>query len=564
MSASSIRLALIADTTCDVLAGYLKNLSSSYPVEVTVSPYGQAMQILLNRDHDFWKTQFDFALIVTQPDLISESFNQHKTLSLVHQDNLQQEVKIFSEAVLSVRERIPYVFLTSWLLPLWKYGSYSTDFKMNSIQHSLLTMNYSLMRELEKSEGIYILNSQTLVGSGAQSTFSPKLWYTTKQIYPNIFFKNIANETLSIISNYKGNTRKLIILDLDDTLWGGVVGDLGWNQLRLGGHDPVGEAFVDFQIGLKKLKNSGIILAISSKNDESVALNAIKSHPEMVLQITDFAAWKINWNDKAQNIHLLLQELNLGPQSAVFIDNSPVERSRVQLEFPEMLVPDWPTDETDYLKALTSLSCFDKPTISFEDHHRTEMMAQEAKRRDLKNSTSSIDGWLSSLGIKCYVEPLNTGNLNRVVQLLNKTNQMNLKTRRLSPHELTTWCSTKNNKIYAVRVQDKFGDYGLTGIIGVSKTEQQLLIEDYILSCRVMGRKVEETMLSVVYELSKRMGCKEIVAQYLKTEKNQPCYRFFKSSGFEEKNNNGLFTWDTKNQYPAPNQIEIDWNESNG
>ena len=229
------------------------------------------------------------------------------------------------------------------------------------------------------------------------------------------------------------------MLDLDNVLWGGVVGEVGWTGINLGGHDHVGEAFADFQRALKALAARGVQLALVSRNDEATALEAIDRHPEMQLRREDFAGWRINWEDKAQNIAGLLAELNLGDESAVFIDDSAIERERVRTAIPEVLVPEWPDDPARFREALGSLRCFDSPFLTEEDRRRTAMSAAERSRRcRVSTAVASVEDWLQSLDISVTVEMLSDGNLDRAVQLFNKTNQMNLATRRLSKPELAS------------------------------------------------------------------------------------------------------------------------------
>lgn len=559
MSSLPKRIAVISDSNADVLVNYLQNLPSAPKLEVKSSPFGQAMQILMDSEHVFWKEKYDYAIVLTQPACITETLNKVELKHEFNQQILKREVGAFAQSLIKLRERVTAVFVPNWVIPSWKYNPTVGDFKKGGPQYIISMMNFFLVEEIDPVEGCYILSTNRLVENSTGSAFNPKLWFVAKQIFSNSTFKNMAIELKSAILGIEGQSRKIIILDLDDTLWGGTVGDDGASNLRLGGHDPVGEAFVEFQRGLKRLKETGVLLAISSKNEESIALEVIQTHPEMILKLNDFASWQINWDDKARNVEKILKDLNLGAQSAVFIDNSPIERERVQKEFPEILVPQWPKDETHYPQALSELKCFDKPVLTAEDLSRTAMMIQEKERNLLKSNVGSGEDWLGTLGIKCAVEELNTSNLNRVVQLFNKTNQMNLTTRRLSAEELMAWASQKDNKVFAIRVADKFGDYGLTGIVGVSKIGTDTLIQDYILSCRVMGRKVEEAMLNIVYEVSKEYGSRKIIAKYQRTDKNAPCYRFFQGSGFFENPNDATFSWDIAAQYPSPKQIELNW-----
>ena len=231
-----------------------------------------------------------------------------------------------------------------------------------------------------------------------------------------------------------------------------------------------------------------------SKNDEAVALEAIASHPEMVIRTEHLAGWRINWQDKAQNIAELVAELNLGLQSTVFIDDNPTERGRVREALPEVLVPEWPTDPTRFADALRQLDCFDRAAITSEDRERNQMYVQERARRGSLDVASSPEDWLASLDVRVRIDPLSAANLKRVVQLLNKTNQLNLRTRRCTEMELTQWLEGgKNRNLVSLTIADRFGDIGLTGIVSWEQIGSTLEIVDYVLSCRAMGRQVEQS-----------------------------------------------------------------------
>ncbi len=347
------------------------------------------------------------------------------------------------------------------------------------------------------------------------------------------------------------------MLDLDGTLWKGVVGDVGWENLVLGGHDPEGEALVDFQRQLKALTRQGILLGVVSKNEEAVALHAINNHPEMVLRQNDLAGWRINWNDKAENIAELTAELNLGLQSVVFIDDNPVERDRIRHALPEVLVPEWPNDILLYPSSLAGMRCFDAPSLSAEDRQRSSFYSAEHNRRRDRAQMRSVDDWLKTLETVVTVEPLTAENLPRAAQLLNKTNQMNLTTRRMSDAELIQWSAIPGRWCWAIRVEDKFGTAGLTGLLSVESSDDELTIVDFVLSCRVMGRKVEETMLNVAVEHARGEDLKTIVATYLASPKNKPCLDFFRRSGFSEDQPSNTFTWSVSRDYPAPENIKV-------
>jgi FkbH-like protein len=345
-------------------------------------------------------------------------------------------------------------------------------------------------------------------------------------------------------------------VDLDETLWGGVVGEGGWQRLTLGGHDPAGEALVDFQRELKALTRQGVVLAIVSKNQEEVALEALEKHPEMVLGTGDFAAWRINWQEKARNIMEIAAELNVGLEAAVFIDDNPAERAWVREALPEVLVPDWPADKRFYREALLGLDCFDKPTVTEEDRRRSSMYVQERQRTELKKRVATIDEWLHTLETKVHVETLQESDLSRAVQLLNKTNQMNLATRRMTELELISWAGEAARQVWTFRVSDRFGEAGLVGVASAEKSGRGALLRDFVLSCRVMGRKVEETMLHVAVTWVRRQGLEELRAVYLPTERNTPCRDFLLRSGLRPAGENE-FVWDAKAEYPLPPAIGL-------
>ena len=336
------------------------------------------------------------------------------------------------------------------------------------------------------------------------------------------------------------------------------MGETGWEGIRLGGHDHVGEAFRDFQYELKAMSNRGIQLAIVSKNDEQVALDAIDKHPEMVLRRDDFAGWRINWNDKAENIVSLAGELGLGLASAVFIDDNPAERERTRGAFPDVLVPEWPSDPAMYVSSLRALDCFDSVAISKEDRGRTAMYKAERERRETKAIVTSLDDWLLSLETKLLVSCVSKFNIARVAQLFNKTNQLNLSTRRLSEKEILDWIKMDSRSMLAVSVSDRFGDMGLVGIVGVEANDSKGQLVDFILSCRVMGRKVEETLIHLAMDALKHLGAVSMEAHYLATPRNRPTLDVFRASGLKEISEN-CFEGDCIQGFTKPATITVEF-----
>jgi FkbH-like protein len=545
---------LISDFTIDELAEELRAVGTHPPAAAQVAPFGQVSQMLLgSADPEFQ----GFAVVWVRPETVAPSFAR----LLAHEDVTEAELLAEADAFCVLLERgaaqYKLLFVPSLSLPAWRRGLGMTDLRQGGVTRGLLTLNARLADNLAKLSNAFLLNSERWLQSVGHQPETSKAWYLGKLAVPRAVMTEAAADIRAALAGTAGMARKLLVLDLDDTLWGGIVGDVGWEGLKLGGLDGEGEAFVDFQRGIKALKRRGVVLALASKNEESVALEAIARHPEMVLRADDFVAWKINWNDKARNILDLTKELNLGLQSVVFIDDNPVERARVREALPEVLVPEWPAEKFLYPAALHQLRCFDAPALSEEDLARTRMYQEERQREQLQQQVGSIDDWLQSLEIKVRAEPLHAGNLTRATQLLNKTNQLNLSTRRLTEAELLEWSRGAQRGFWALSVSDRFGDAGLTGLISVEIDGGQARVVDYVLSCRVMGRRVEHTMVHMAVEATKGRAS-TLVAKLLPTAKNKPCLTFWQSAGFAVEPDN-VFSWDLSGEYALPATIQLEW-----
>lgn len=558
------RALIISDFNVQNLAGCLNNPGYQPEIDIEVAPFGQVIQILSDFSHPCWQQPCDYLIVWTLPHRIT-GLNKFLDYTRPSVEVLLENVDRFCQLLREAATRVTALFVPLWVIPSYCRGLGMIDLKSEQgIAYTLMKANLKLVENLRGTSNIYVMNSQRWSEqAGARNAHNPKLWYMGKIGFGNEVFKEAANDIRAAICGISGQARKLIIVDLDDTLWGGIVGDVGRENLRLGGHDPVGESFVDFQLALKALKNRGILLAIVSKNEESIAMAAISQHPEMILKPDDFAAWRINWIDKATNIQDLVKELNLGLQSVVFIDDNPVERSRVREALPEVYVPEWPEDKLLYTKALFELTCFDVPGITEEDLARTELYAAERKREASLTEGARLEDWLCSLQTKVIVEKLNGSNLTRAAQLLNKTNQMNLTTRRMSENDVAEWARQPDHFMWTFRVSDKFGDAGLTALASIEVSGDTATVVDFILSCRVIGRKIEQTILHFIEKQAMQLGSRELQARFIPTEKNNVCHAFWlKESGFTADTTAILFSLLLQNPMPLPDGIELISNET--
>lgn len=554
MASQPVSITLISDFNADTLA---RTLAAAAPHLSTQSaPFGRPHEALATAA-SATRTEGDL-VIWTQPQGAIAAFRDALSFKPYDEEQVLAEVDAFAGLIAAAAGTSRTVMVANWTMPAAARRMGPLDNHPNiGLRYLLMRMNLRLADSLTALSNVYLLDTERWISAaGGDAAWSPKLWAAAKVPFAAKVFQAAAADIIATRAACAGHTRKVLILDLDDTLWGGVVGEAGWQEVALGGHSIRGEAFLAFQHRVKALTNRGVILAIASKNDEAVALEAISNHPDMVLRLDDFAGWRINWQDKASNIADLLEELKLGIDAAVFIDDNPAERSLVAEALPGILVPDWPADVTGAAAALDALDCFDTVSITEEDRVRAHLYAAERRRaQTTPTHGTSHEDWLAGLGVQVEATPLAPANLTRSAQLFNKTNQMNMATRRMTADELAAWAEQPGHAVLTFRVSDRFGDYGLTGIIGLQLDGASAHLTDFLLSCRVMGRGVEQSMLHSAAQWATDQGAQNLVARFVPSERNRPCKEFWETSGFSQPQSN-RFEWDLSQPFPAPANIK--------
>lgn len=549
-------LRLISDFNADPLARYLRNALGGAEIAVDVAPYGQVYQTLSAAPDagNRWGS-----MVWTRAEAVIPVFAEALNLQEVDAARCLKEVDVFAESLLNFAPSQKHNFVAAWVMPPDHRGYGMLDWQGDvGLANLLARMNLRLAERIAEARNIHLLDTARWLHAAPRAA-APKMWYAAKVPYVNAVFENAANDLTAAMLALEGRSRRILVIDLDNTLWGGVVGETGWEGIRLGGHDHVGEAFRDFQNALAALTNRGVQLAIVSKNDESVALEAIDRHPEMILRRGHFAGWRINWNDKAENIAALVNELNLGLASVVFIDDNPAERDRVRNALPEVLVPEWPVDPAAYASTLHSLNCFETAGLSAEDRGRTAMYAADRERREIGKTVTSGDEWLRRLDTRLQVHHAGKANIARVAQLFNKTNQLNLSTRRLTEQEILDWAGQTKHALLTVSAADRFGDMGLVGIVGLEVEGQKGQLVDFILSCRVMGRKVEETMYHLAAAEAVRLGATTLESRYLPTARNRPTLDIFRGFALAEPVEH-IFVDDRIADSVKPDAVTVEFN----
>ena len=551
--AERCRCRLVSDFTIAGLAALLEDDAAPPSIEPVVAPSGPVAGTLMELARA--GERVDCLLVWTRPEAVVPAYNDVLGFSPVATDTLLGQVDAFASAVREAARRAGCVLVPSWVASPAQRGLGLLDLRPGQgVADALRRMNLRLCDALAGEANVFVLDAARWLAAAGPAAVSARLWFMAKVPFAAPVFAEAARDVKAALHALRGGSRRLVVLDLDDTLWGGTVGESGWPALRLGGHDPVGEAFADFQSALLALTRRGILLGVVSKNDEAVALEAIDRHPEMRLRRQDLAGWRIGWGDKAEGVAALAEELRLGLSSVVFIDDSAIERGRVREALPEVLVPEWPGVPLLYADALRGLSCFDTPAVTSEDLSRAAMYAEERQRRE-ERGPQDLEAWLATLGVRVEGEPLSERNLPRSAQLLNKTNQFNLTSRRLTAAELADW-ARGGNQVWAFRVRDRFGDSGLSALASLALDGPRAVIVDFLLSCRVMGRRVEEAMLAWLVRCARAAGARQVAATYRPTPRNRPCLEFWQRSGFSREGGE-RFTWDPSAEYPVPGTVDF-------
>lgn len=433
---------------------------------------------------------------------------------------------------------------------------YNSNFGLENI---ILKLNSDLERFILESQNFRIMSLTSLFQQfGEEKLIDQRLHYIAKSRWSQFGNQKIAELYINHLRAYKGLRKKCIVLDLDNTLWGGVIGQDGMEGILLSNDGP-GKAFYDFQTELLKLFKMGILLVIASKNTEEVAMEAIEKHPYMVLRKNNFVAHRINWDNKAQNIRSMAQELNIGLDSFIFLDDSHFERGLVAAEIPEVIVPALPEDPMEYVKFLKSLDFFNFHKLTADDFKRNKTYLDNQERKKFSDAFTDTTAYLKSLEMTALIKPIDDFSFPRIVQLIGKTNQFNVTTRRHSESVMKEFYGDSNNYlILELSLKDKFGDNGIVAAAIVKFDESEsALIDTLLMSCRVISRNVENAFISFMGERVKEKGKKFLVGEIIPTAKNEPCREVFANNGFQSEAN-GFWRFDlSASSIPSPDYIKI-------
>lgn len=394
-------------------------------------------------------------------------------------------------------------------------------------------VNRDLADDLGAQSHTFLLPLRQVLGpAGSERGQSRKLFYMARMRHGDGALRELARYAMRYVKPLKGLTRKCVVVDLDGTLWGGVVGEVGPDGIQLGPTAP-GAEFVDLQEALLNLTKRGILLAVCSKNNPDDVMPVLREHKHMVLREEHFAALRINWRNKAENLAEIAEELNIGLDSLVFLDDNPVERELIRQMLPEVLTVELPRDASQYRSMLESLTDFELLALTKEDEQRASQYRANRQRQALEHSSGSLDNYLHSLEIRAEIARAERHHVPRLVQMLNKTNQFNTTTRRYQTPEIERFVTSPDHRVYVLEVADRFGEHGLVGSAIVRTEGDTWRIDNVLLSCRVMGLSVETVMLKRIYDAARLHDGARLVGEFISTAKNSPTADFYRRHGFQ-------------------------------
>jgi FkbH-like protein len=553
------RIALVGSSTLDFLAPALRVACCAVDIDATVwvGDYGQFRQNILHPPpalDDFSPTvviiatewhALNLANETTDPSGFVTSFT-HDMRGLWHQCRQRWGAQVIQHGF-DVPMYEPYGYLSATL--------------PGGRAHIIRQLNLALTQAAQTESGVAMLDVEQIAGEFGKTRWSdPVLWHAAKQTPSHDALPTLAQHQAVIMQAMLGLSAKCLVLDLDDTLWGGVIGEDGLTGIKLGG-DAAGEAFVAFQHYCKSLNQRGIVLAVNSKNNEADALLPFEQHREMILKRDDFAVFLANWQTKDQNLRTIAKTLNIGLDSLVFVDNSPIERNWVRQQLPDVIVPELPDDPAGYIAALHNTHCFEILSLTDDDRRRANTYRENVARATAQTSALDIESYLQSLEMVAELRPFDELDLPRVTQLINKTNQFNLTTRRVTSAQVQQWMENPDVYTQTIRLRDKFGDNGLISVLIGIQQGGEMHIHTWLMSCRVLGRRVEETAIALLQHHALDRACSTIIGEYIPTAKNAMVADLFDRMGFtltaQHPDGRKMYQLDTLPKRPPPTGIQI-------
>jgi FkbH-like protein len=532
---SKLKIALLADVSTQHLNPLLRVLFASHGVEAEIyeAGYDTVEVETLNPEAELYAFAPQVIVILQSIMKLKGSFYH----AAGHRPSFAQTQAEGIEAVWrAIRARSPAVIVQSTFVlpyerPCGNFGRLVDD----DLGWAVGELNREICLRARQHPSV-LINDLDYIAAwvGRRHFLDEKLWGLAKTLCALDFLPDVAQNIIDVSLAATGRAVKCVVLDLDNTLWGGVVGDDGLDGIRLGDLDEDG-AFRSFQLYLRELASRGIILAVCSKNNEAVAREVFQKHPGMVLREEHIAVFIANWEDKAANIRRIRETLNIGFDTMVFLDDNPFERNLVRQLIPEVIVPELPDDPALYVRAVSELNLFETAAQSSLDAGRNALYRDQQKREGEAQKFATLDDYLRSLETIARCQRFEPATLGRIAQLIQRSNQFNLTTKRYSEAECKVMMEDQEQYFpFTLSVQDRFGDFGLINVVilRLRPADRVLEIDTFLMSCRVLQRGVEQLAMNKIFECARQEGCESVVGQYMPTAKNSMVKSFFEQFGF--------------------------------
>jgi FkbH-like protein len=528
------RLGLLSNATTDFIVPALVATAARHGIslEVIAGGYDQALQDALAPDSVVNRCAPDAVLIAIDHRGIpvrgyegdAEKAREGVSVTLEYLRSIRDAIKRNSNAVC--------IFQTISSPPETLFGNMDVIFA-GSPRGIIDSVNIGIRDSIRGSTDIVIDVAHLASTVGLADWHSPRQWNSAKIPFSDAFVPFYADHVCRAIAALRGKSRRCLILDLDNTLWGGVIGDDGLEGIQIGQGDPAGEAYLSMQQFVLDFRARGVILAVCSKNEDAVARGPFRDHPEMLLKESHIAVFQANWNDKATNIKAIAQELSLGLDAMVFLDDNPAERLLIRQALPEVAVPELPEDPALYPRTLAAAGYFETVAFSEDDIRRADFYQDNARRVALQKQAGDLESYLASLAMEITFQPFDEIGRARIAQLINKSNQFNLTTKRYTEAQIAAKQDDPSYFTLQVRLSDVFGDNGMVAVVICRRvTKEEWEIDSWLMSCRVLGRRVENMTLLAVLEQAKKEGVRKLRGTYVPTDRNKLVQEHYPKLGF--------------------------------
>ncbi|MBQ3844833.1 MAG: HAD family hydrolase [Bacteroidales bacterium] len=554
-----VKVAVVGDTATQLLCTAIRGMGveRGYNIDLFEAEYNQVERQLLDPTSDLYWFDADFIVLFQSTHKLGE---HHAMLSAEEQASLAEERLNFLGSVCAntALEGKRIIYLNYPEIEDTVFGSYANKVD-SSFTFQVRKLNYELMHLSQHYQNLFICDLAGLQNKlGRDQMFAANVYTSTEMILSMDALPYVASRVMDIICAVKGQFKKCLILDLDNTVWGGVIGDDGIEGIQLGHGLGIGKAFTEFQMWVKKLKQRGIIICVASKNNEDTAKEPFEKHPDMVLKLSDIAVFQANWETKVDNIRTIQGILNIGFDSMVFLDDNPFERNMVRENIPGITVPELPEDPAEYLEYLYSLNLFETASYSAADKDRTKQYQVEAKRVSLSKTFTNEADFLKSLNMVSTVSGFTKFNTPRVAQLSQRSNQFNLRTVRYTDADIEALANDPDVIDLSFTLEDKFGDNGLIAVIIMKPLDKEtLFVDTWFMSCRVLKRGMENFTLNTMVEKAKAAGYKKIIGEYLPTPKNKMVEDHYTGLGFAKIENTDTAQYELDVESYSPRECYI-------